>query len=83
VVAAAAVILVLVFVLPIPGVDQGSLFYEPYPKLSLPAFHPALGFVILVLLLPGIIIIGARKSRPLPDGTGKYNHSGVIPSVEK
>jgi energy-coupling factor transport system permease protein len=45
------------FVLPIPGVNQESLYYDPYPALTLPLFDPLLGAAILGLLLPGLLRI--------------------------
>jgi energy-coupling factor transport system permease protein len=41
-----------VFLLPIPGLDRGSFYYYPYPKLSLPRFDPLIGVAILGLLGP-------------------------------
>jgi energy-coupling factor transport system permease protein len=41
-----------VFLLPVPGLDRGSLGYYPYPRLSLPRFDPLIGVAILGLLVP-------------------------------
>lgn len=43
-----------IWVLPIPGVDHTTLYYEPYPALSLPHFSTLIGIVVLTLILPGI-----------------------------
>jgi len=41
-----------VFLLPIPGLDRGSFYYYPYPRLSLPRFDPLISVAILGLLGP-------------------------------
>jgi energy-coupling factor transport system permease protein len=53
VLAAAAVI--LCFLLPVPGIDRGTLIYVPFPKLVLPGWDPAIGATILTLLAPGAV----------------------------
>ena len=45
------------FLLPIPGLSRESLYYDPYPKLTLPAFNPILGMAMLGLLTPGIFAL--------------------------
>lgn len=47
-----AAVVMAAFLLPIPGLDRGSLSYYPYPKLSLPRFDPLIGVAILGLLGP-------------------------------
>jgi energy-coupling factor transport system permease protein len=49
-------ILVVCF-LPVAGLNRESLYYEPYPKLTLPAFSSLIGMVMLGLLLPGVLIV--------------------------
>jgi energy-coupling factor transport system permease protein len=43
-------------VLPIPGFSHATLYYDPYPVLTLPDFSPLLGMAILGLLLPGLLV---------------------------
>ncbi len=42
--------------LPILGVSHESLYYDPYPTLTMPSFDPVLGLAMLGLLVPGILI---------------------------
>jgi energy-coupling factor transport system permease protein len=49
-----ALLLLLVLILPIPGLGQKALYYSPYPVLSVPSFAPWLGIAILGLLVPGV-----------------------------
>jgi energy-coupling factor transport system permease protein len=48
-----AFILALIL-LPVPGLSHESLYYEPYPRLTLPLFNPVLGLVMLGYLIPGL-----------------------------
>jgi energy-coupling factor transport system permease protein len=41
--------------LPIPGLSHETLYYDPYPTLTLPPFSLLLGMAMLGLLLPGIL----------------------------
>ena len=43
--------------LPISGLSQEALYYDPYPVLTLPGFSPILGMAMLGLLLPGIMVL--------------------------
>jgi hypothetical protein len=52
-----AVGVIVICVLPVPGLDRKTLFYEPYPKLSLPPFSPVIGIVMLTLILPGFLVL--------------------------
>lgn len=47
-------VVLTVFLLPVPGLDRGSLFYYPYPRLNLPRFDPLIGVAILGLLGPAL-----------------------------
>ncbi len=42
--------------LPLPLVDRGTLYYAPYPGLTLPAFDPFIGLGLLGLLVPAVVI---------------------------
>lgn len=46
-----------IYLLPIPGLNRASLYYEPYPQLTFPPFSPLLGMAMLGLLIPGIFVI--------------------------
>jgi len=51
-----AAIVLSVCLLPLPGLNQQSLYYEPYPTLTLPSFSPWLGLAMLALLIPGLLV---------------------------
>ncbi len=46
-----------VCILPVPGISHDSLYYDPYPTLTLPPFNPVLGMVMLGLILPGLLML--------------------------
>jgi energy-coupling factor transport system permease protein len=46
---------IVICVLPLTGLDQQTLYYEPYPTLTLPPFSPLLGVAMLALILPGLL----------------------------
>lgn len=48
------------FLLPLPGVDRSSLFYYPYPTLTLPGFTIPIGMATWGLLTP--ILLCFRKA---------------------
>jgi energy-coupling factor transport system permease protein len=50
-----AVGVIAICVLPVPGTDRKTLYYDPYPKLSQPPFSLLLGMVMLALLIPGLL----------------------------
>jgi energy-coupling factor transport system permease protein len=50
-------ILMAIILLPVPGLSHASLYYEAYPRLTLPSFNPVLGLVLLGLLIPGLWVI--------------------------
>ena len=57
------IILVICFyLLPIPGIDQSSLTYNPYPAIKIPEFDPVIGLATLGLLLPaGIMYVNCTE----------------------
>ena len=55
-----SILILAFFLFPIPGLNKESLYYDPYPKLTLPPFNPALGLVMLGLLIPGIFTLYAK-----------------------
>ncbi len=52
-----AVIVLMVCVMPVGWVSNQTLYYEPYPVLSLPLFSPILGLAMLGLFIPGLMVI--------------------------
>ena len=44
------------YLLPIPWIDQSTLYYNPYPILSIPGFDPLIGAATTGLLIPLFII---------------------------
>jgi energy-coupling factor transport system permease protein len=52
-----AVCVIVICVLPLTGLDRQTLFYEPYPSLTLPPFSPLLGVAMLALILPGFLAL--------------------------
>ena len=56
-----ALLVMAVFTLPIPGIGKVSLYYDPYPSLSLPLFSPVIGFVMLGLLIPGLLALNRHE----------------------
>jgi energy-coupling factor transport system permease protein len=50
-----AVGVIMICVLPIIKQDQQTLYYQPYPSLTLPPFSPLLGVAMLGLLVPGVL----------------------------
>jgi energy-coupling factor transport system permease protein len=44
------------FLLPLPGLNRDTIFYYPYPELTLPGFDPIIGVAILGLLAPALTI---------------------------
>ena len=47
----------LPFVWDIPGISRETLYYVPYPRLSVPPFEPITGTLTLGLLAPAIIFL--------------------------
>ncbi len=47
--------------LPIPVIGRDTLYYSPYPHLSMPTFHPLMGLLLLGLLVPAAVAIGGRS----------------------
>lgn len=45
---------------PLPLVDRKSLYYSPYPGLTLPPFDAAIGLGLLGLLLPALVVKNDR-----------------------
>jgi energy-coupling factor transport system permease protein len=53
----------------LPPVGQDTLYYSPYPRLTLPIFDPLVGLGLLGLLMPAVVGRGTgRPLFPLPTG---------------
>ena len=48
--------------LPLPWIDRATLYYAPYPRLTLPPFDPFVGLGLLGMLAPAMLS-GDRASR--------------------
>jgi hypothetical protein len=53
-----AVVAMIAFTVPLPGIDRMVLAYYPYPLLRLPRFDPVLGFATLGLAWPAAVLRG-------------------------
>jgi hypothetical protein len=51
----AAVLPLLLLLVPWPSINQSSLYYSPYPKVSLPPFNMLVGLALVLLALPGVM----------------------------
>lgn len=49
-----AVLCLSLLFLPLPFVDRATLFYSPYPSLTLPRFDPFLGMALVLLAFPAL-----------------------------
>jgi energy-coupling factor transport system permease protein len=59
-----SLLILVICVLPIPWISHESLYYDPYPTLTLPLFDPLLGAAILGLLIPGFLkLVGIQPTR--------------------
>jgi energy-coupling factor transport system permease protein len=47
----------------LPVLDRASIFYYPYPKLSLPAFDPIIGVAALGFLGPALLLSRTSRNR--------------------
>ena len=54
--------ILVVFLLPIPGINRESLYYDPYPELTMPSFDSMLGLAILGLLTPGLFVLNRKPA---------------------
>jgi energy-coupling factor transport system permease protein len=56
-VVAGAAITAAAFVVPWPGLDRSSIFYYPYPRLTIPTFSLILGMATWGLVAPALVIM--------------------------
>lgn len=68
-----AAAILLLCTLTIPVLEKETLFYDPYPLISLPAFNPFLGIVILGVIAPGLM---ANRH----NGERQTSHEAVHPA---
>ncbi len=66
-VAGSAVVMALLFLLPWPGLDRTSLFFYPYPTLTLPGFALPLGLATWGLLTPALVLFAKHLKQPTHD----------------
>lgn len=57
----AAVVPLFLLLVPWPFIDQSSLYYSPYPKVSLPPFNMLIGMALVLLALPGVLPRDRRR----------------------
>jgi hypothetical protein len=53
----------------LPLLNQRSLIYYPYPKLSLPDFDPVIGMMILGLLAP--VVASSAVAREISESASQ------------
>ena len=56
-----------VILLPLPLVNGETLYYSPYPSVTLPVFDPFVGLGLLGLLVPAVV---SAAGQPEPDRAG-------------
>ncbi len=67
IVVASSLLVAALYLLPLPGVDQISLAYTPYPRLSIPAVNPLIALGTLGLAMPALIsALTTRKANGSP-----------------
>jgi energy-coupling factor transport system permease protein len=62
----------LLLLAPWPLVDRTTLFYSPYPRLSLPLFDPLFGLALALLALPALF--GQAGLRPAATSRPVHNY---------
>jgi energy-coupling factor transport system permease protein len=62
VVAAAALVVLAVFLLPLPGIDRSSLAWSPYPALAIPPLAPLPALATWGLLAPALLLLAGRNA---------------------
>jgi energy-coupling factor transport system permease protein len=71
----ASIMVAAALLLPLPFIPRESLFYYPYPLLTMPAFEPLIGLLILGWLLPALLNTGdlpSTRSRPSTSSGGSW-----------
>lgn len=67
IVAGSAIVMALLFLLPWLGIDRASLFFYPYPTLTLPSFALPLGLATWGLLAPALVLFAKHLKQPTHD----------------
>ena len=76
-----AVISLCAVLLPLPGLNQDSLAYNPYPVATLPSFDPLIGIALLGLLCP---LVGMQQSVPATQTSlPPYSPSDLQPPISE
>ena len=60
-----------VVLLPLPWIDRATLYYAPYPRLTLPPFDPFIGLGLLGLLAPAVVSRGQVSRARSPQSKRK------------
>ena len=63
-VVAGAALTASVFLLPWPGMDRSSIYYYPYPSLSMPELSIWIGIATWGLLMPAVVMMWAEMRAP-------------------
>jgi energy-coupling factor transport system permease protein len=71
-----AAVAVAPFLLPLPGLGRETVFFYPYPALTLPGFAPIIGLAILGLVVPALL---GRKLSLVSDHGRKLERLGSDP----
>jgi len=63
-----AALTMTVMLVPLPGLDRSSIFYYPYPRLTLPGFNPVIAAATWGLLAPAAVMMvtGEKQLRREP-----------------
>lgn len=54
---AGALLTAAIMLLPLPGLDRSSIYYYPYPRLTLPGFSPWIAAATWGLLVPAAVLL--------------------------
>jgi energy-coupling factor transport system permease protein len=65
---AIVVVVLCVCIAPVAMINHQTLFYEPYPKLTLPSFDPWIGLALLGLMFPGVLALTEAPSKDKMNG---------------
>jgi energy-coupling factor transport system permease protein len=68
---AIVVVVLCVCIAPIAMINHQTLFYEPYPKLTLPPFDPWIGLALLGITFPGVLVLAEASSKDKMNGESR------------
>jgi energy-coupling factor transport system permease protein len=63
-VVAGAALTAVVFLLPLPGMERSSLYYYPYPSLTMPELSIWIGVATWGLLMPAVVMMWTEMRAP-------------------